>query len=233
MSAPEILYEDNHLIAVNKRPGEISQGDKSGDVPLIDSMKEYIRNKYNKPGNVYLGLVHRIDRPVSGVLLFAKTEKANERISHMIRERAFQKTYWAVVKNIPSPESGELVNYLIKNQRLNKSFISTAEKKDAKVARLHYQLTASISRYHLLEVHPETGRHHQIRVQLSSIGCPIKGDVKYGFDRTNENGSVHLHARKLEFMHPVKKEPVVIIAPPPEDPVWNAFLEILSKKEKP
>jgi 23S rRNA pseudouridine1911/1915/1917 synthase len=224
---PEILFEDNHLIAVNKRPGEISQGDKTNDIPLVDLLKEYLKEKYNKPGNVFTGLIHRIDRPVSSVLLFSKTGKAGERMAKVIRERQFKKTYWAVVKNKPPQDAGTLVHHLLKNERMNKSFAYPAPKGDSKEAKLSYQLIAAIERYFLLEVDPETGRHHQIRVQLSSIGCPIKGDIKYGFDRTNKDGSVSLHARRLEFMHPIKQEPVVIIADPPVDPVWNAFMETL------
>ena len=227
IAIPEILYEDNHLIAINKKPGEISQGDKTNDIPLVEIVRTYIKNKYQKPGNVYTGLIHRIDRPVSGVLLFAKTEKANERMSKLIRERAFQKTYWAVVKNKPQPESGELIHFLTKNQHLNKSFASQNPKPNSKEARLKYQLIASIHRYQLLEILPETGRHHQIRVQLSTIGSTIKGDIKYGFDRTNENGSIHLHAREVSCVHPVKNTPVKIIAPPPHDAIWDAFMEIL------
>ncbi|MFI5172408.1 MAG: RluA family pseudouridine synthase [Chitinophagales bacterium] len=229
MELPEIIYEDNHLIAVNKRPGEISQGDKTGDAPLVEIIKHYLKEKYNKPGNVFAGLVHRIDRPVSGVLLFAKTGKANDRMSKIIRERNFHKTYWAVVKNQPVETEATLTHYLIKNQHLNKSFAHNEERPNSKVATLHYKMVAAIENYYLLEVTPETGRHHQIRVQLASIGCPIKGDVKYGFNRTNPNGSIHLHARKLEFIHPVKNEPVIIIAQPPADPVWNAFAETMGK----
>ena len=229
MQAPEILFEDNHLIAVNKKPGEISQGDKTGDAPLVEIIQLHLKDKYNKPGNVFTGLVHRIDRPVSGVLLFAKTSKANERMSKLIRERNFHKTYWAVVKNKPEETEGKLTHYLIKNQHINKSFAYKEEKRGSKLATLHYKLSASIQNYFLLEIHPETGRHHQIRVQLASMGCPIKGDVKYGFARTNNDGSIHLHARKLEFNHPVKNELVTIIANPPDDPVWKAFSEVMQK----
>ena len=223
MDKLEIIYEDNHLIAINKKPGQISQGDKTKDIPLVELVRQHLKEKYQKPGNVFTGLVHRIDRPVSGILLFAKTSKANERMSKIIRERNFHKTYWAVVKNKPEPAEGTLKHYLVKNPHMNKSFAYPEERPDSKLAVLHYKLLAASDRYFLLEVDPETGRHHQIRVQLASIKCPIKGDIKYGFDRTNKDGSIHLHARKLEFLHPVKNEPVVIVADPPDDPVWNAF----------
>jgi 23S rRNA pseudouridine1911/1915/1917 synthase len=231
MLPPDILFEDNHLIAINKRPGEISQGDKTKDVPLNEIIKDYLREKYQKPGNIYTGLLHRIDRPVSGVLIFAKTGKASERMSKLIQARAFQKTYWAVVKNQPPKESDTITHHLLKNPHLNKSFAHAMPKGDSKEAKLHYKLIAAIERYFLLEVNPETGRHHQIRAQLSTIGCPIKGDIKYGFDRTNKDASIHLHARKLEFIHPIKNEPVSIIAPPPNDPVWNAFVDAISTKK--
>jgi len=227
----EIIYEDNHLIAVNKKPGEISQGDKSGDEPLVEKVKQYLKDTYHKPGNVYLGLVHRIDRPVSGVLLFAKTGKAGERLSEQIRLRNFHKTYWAVVKNKPQHEEGFLHQFLVKNQFQNKSYAYSEAVKDSKEAKLNYKLIGAINNYYLLEISPETGRHHQIRVQLSSMGCPIKGDIKYGFNRTNENGSIHLHARRLEFEHPVKKEPVVIIADPPKDVVWDAFMMTITDQQ--
>lgn len=231
MLPPDIIFEDNHLIAINKRPGEISQGDKTKDIPLVELVKDYLREKYNKPGNIYTGLLHRIDRPVSGVLLFAKTSKAGERMSKIIHDRAFQKSYWAVVKNKPPKESDTLVHHLLKNPHLNKSFAHPAPKGDSKEAKLTYELIAAIERYYLLEVNPVTGRHHQIRAQLASIGCPIKGDIKYGFDRTNKDASIHLHARKLEFIHPIKNEPVSIIADPPNEAVWNAFVEIINTKK--
>lgn len=227
----EIIFEDNHLIAINKLPGDISQGDKSGDEPLVEKVKHYLKTAYAKPGNVYVGLVHRIDRPVSGVLLFAKTGKAGERMSKMIQERDFHKTYWAVVKNKPENESAMLHHYLVKNEFQNKSYVHRSAIKNSREAILNYKLIAAIDRYYLLEVEPKTGRHHQIRAQLASIGCPIKGDIKYGFNRTNENGSIHLHARKLSFIHPVKKENTTIIANPPKDPVWDAFMAILENRE--
>ncbi len=224
MNNLEIIYEDNHLLAINKKPGQISQGDKTQDTPLVELVRQHIKETYQKPGNVYTGLIHRIDRPVSGILLFAKTSKANERMAKIIRERNFHKTYWAVVKKKPDEEEATLTNYLIKNEHMNKSFAYAENKPESKQAVLHYKLISASNRYFLLEVHPETGRHHQIRVQLASIGCSIKGDIKYGFDRTNKDGSIHLHARKLEFIHPVKNEPVVIIAEPPKEVVWDAFI---------
>lgn len=222
----EILYEDNHLIAVNKKPSDIIQGDKTGDEPLSDEVKHYLKEKYGKPGNVFCGVIHRIDRPVSGVVLFARTSKALARMNEMFRSKEVKKTYWTVVKNKPVPESGNLVHYLKKNQQRNISYAFDKETAKARKAELSYKLLASSENYHLLEVIPFTGRHHQIRVQLSAIGCPIKGDVKYGFKRPNEDASIHLHARKIEFIHPVKKEPVVITANPPDEVLWNVFMKI-------
>lgn len=222
MQPEDILYIDNHLIAVNKKPGEISQGDKTGDPSLLETVKEYLKVTYNKPGNVYLGLVHRLDRPVSGVLLFARTGKAAERMSTMIRERRFRKIYWAVVKNRPFEESATLEHYLIKNQHQNKSYVTGASNPGARKASLSYQLVRSLERYYLLEVQLHTGRHHQIRSQLAAIGSPIRGDIKYGFDRSNSDGSIHLHARSITFEHPVTHAEVTIIANPPHDPIWNA-----------
>ncbi|HET6245215.1 MAG: RNA pseudouridine synthase [Bacteroidetes bacterium] len=222
----EVLYEDNHIIAVNKRPSDIVQGDKTGDKPLSDYVKDYIKDKYNKPGDVFLGTVHRIDRPVSGIVLFARTSKSLTRLNEMFRNKEVEKTYWAVVKQRPSVENGTLIHYLIKNEEKNKSRASLVEKPGALRSELHYQLIASSDNYHLLEINPQTGRHHQIRVQLASIGCPIKGDLKYGFARSNKDASIHLHARKVRFMHPVKKEQIEIIAnPPKEDALWNDFLQ--------
>jgi 23S rRNA pseudouridine1911/1915/1917 synthase len=226
IDSSRILYIDNHLIAVNKLPGEISQSDETGDVSLFEDVKDYIKITFNKPGNVYLGLVHRIDRPVSGVLLFARTGKAAERMSTMIRDRQFKKTYWAVVKNLPPETEGRLEHYLSKNTKLNKSFVSRSDKKDAKKAILTYRLVYSLERYHLLEIQLETGRHHQIRAQLAAINCPIKGDLKYGFDRSNPDGSIHLHARKLAFEHPVTHEMITITAKPPADPIWQACVKV-------
>lgn len=228
----EILYEDNHLIAVNKRPSEIVQGDKTGDEPMSERIKEYLKEKYQKPGNVFCGVIHRIDRPVSGVVLFAKTSKGLSRMNELFRAKAVsggmevdsvKKTYWAVVKNKPAAESGHLVHYLKKNEQKNMSRAFDKEMPGTLRSELDYKVIASSDNYHLIEISPATGRHHQIRVQLAAIGCPIKGDVKYGFRRTNDDASIHLHARKLEFTHPVSGEPVVIIAPPPDEVLWNYF----------
>tara|TARA_B100000497_G_C7660548_1_gene397842 strand:+ start:279 stop:947 length:669 start_codon:yes stop_codon:yes gene_type:complete len=218
----EVLYEDNHIIAVNKKASDIVQGDKTGDKPLPEFVKDYIKKKYNKPGEVYLGVVHRLDRPVSGVVLFARTSKALSRLNEMFREKKVQKTYWAVVKNKPQNPSDTLIHFLLKNQAKNKSKAFSREGNHALRSELSYQLIKSLDKYHLIEVIPKTGRHHQIRVQLSKIGCPIKGDVKYGFDRTNKDKSIHLHARKIDLVHPVKKEPISITAPTPKDVLWNA-----------
>ena len=219
----EILFEDNHLIAVNKKPGEIVQGDKTGDEPLSEKLKRYIKEKYNKPGDVFLGTIHRIDRPVSGVVLFARTSKALERMNEQFRERQVSKIYWAVVKNVPENESGTLVNYLVKDEAKNKSRAYDEPRKGALHCELTYRLIKKSDRYALLEINPLTGRHHQIRVQLSKINCPIKGDLKYGSERSNPDGSIHLHARKLVFNHPVTKMPVEIIAPVPKEALWEFF----------
>lgn len=220
----EILFEDNHLIAVNKKPSEIVQGDKTGDEPLSEKVKEYLRKTYNKPGDAYLGVAHRIDRPVSGIVIFAKTSKALSRLNEMFRDKEVKKTYWAVVKNKPSPESNHLIHYLKKNEQKNMSKAYFKEINGALKSELDYKIIFSSDNYHLLEINPQTGRHHQIRVQLSAIGCPIKGDVKYGFKRTNEDASIHLHSRMAEFIHPVKKEPITIIANPPDEVLWNFFI---------
>lgn len=225
-STPEnldVLFEDNHLIAVNKRVGDITQGDKTGDLPLSEVVKEYIKNKYDKPGEVFLGVTHRIDRPTSGVVLFARTTKALTRLNEMFKKRTVQKTYWAVVKKAPAPPEGRLEDWLYKVQKKNKSFVSEKQREEAKKGMLTYQLKGSSKDYHLIEVTPETGRHHQIRVQLAHIGCPIKGDLKYGFDRSNPDGGIHLHARQLEFTHPVRKTELKIVAPVPEDVLWKFF----------
>jgi 23S rRNA pseudouridine1911/1915/1917 synthase len=220
-----VLYEDNHIIAINKNPSDIVQGDKTGDKPLGDFVKAYIKKKYNKPGDVFLGVVHRIDRPVSGVILFAKTSKALSRLNKLFQERSIKKTYWAVVKNEPEQLDNKLVHFLKKNQQKNKSFAFKREEDGALRSELDYKTIKKLNSFYLLEVKPKTGRHHQIRVQLSAIGCPIKGDIKYGSKRTNSNASIHLHARKIEFIHPVKKEKIEIIAPPPiKDSIWEACL---------
>ena len=220
----EILFEDNHLIAINKKPSEIVQGDKTGDTPLSDFVKQYIKEKYKKPGEVFLGVTHRIDRPVSGVVIFARTSKALARINEMFREKEIKKTYWAVVKNKPKTNSGTLVHYLIKNEQTNKSRAYEKEMPDALKSELDYKIIFSSDNYHLLEINPRTGRHHQIRVQLAAVGSPIKGDFKYGFKRGNEDASIHLHARKAELIHPVSKELITIIANPPSEVLWNYFM---------
>ena len=223
MKFPEILFEDNHIIAVNKRAGDLVQGDKTGDQPLAEILKEYISQKYQKPGAVFLGVVHRIDRPVSGVVIFARTSKALIRMNELFREKKVKKTYWAVVKNRPPADHGTLIHYLKKNQEKNKSFASEQETAGSSRCWLDYKLLGSSDNYYLLEINPHTGRHHQIRVQLAAIGCPIKGDTKYGFDRTNEDGSIHLHARSIEFIHPVRKENIQLTAGVPDDVIWKYF----------
>ncbi|WP_242204406.1 RluA family pseudouridine synthase [Aestuariivivens insulae] len=220
----QILYEDNHIIIVNKRAGDIVQGDKTGDTPLSDIVKHYVKDKYSKPGNVYLGVVHRLDRPTTGLVIFSKTSKALPRLNKLFLSKDIKKTYWAIVKNEPPKPQGTLVHWLKKNPKNNKSTAYQNEVKDSKKAVLHYKTLKQLDNYVLLEINLETGRHHQIRSQLSSIGCPIKGDLKYGFDRSNKDASIHLHARHIEFMHPVKQTPVNILAPLPKDPVWDACL---------
>ncbi len=216
------MFEDNHLIIINKRPGDIVQGDKTGDAPLSEVIKEYIAEKYNKPGAVFLGVVHRLDRPSSGIVVFARTSKALARMNALFAERETEKIYWAVVKNTPPRISGTLIHFLKRNPKQNKSYAHEKEVTESKKAVLHYGQIKKLDNYILLEIVLETGRHHQIRSQLSAIGSPIKGDLKYGFDRSNTDGSIHLHARKLTFVHPVNKEIVIIEANPPSDPVWNA-----------
>ena len=218
-----ILYEDNHLIVVNKLPSEIVQGDKTGDIPLSENVKEYIRRKYNKPGNVFTGVIHRLDRPVSGVVVFAKTGKALSRMNELIKKRKIKKTYWAIVKNKPKEKEATLTHFLLRNEKRNKSFVSNNNQENSKEAILTYRLLASSKDYHLLEVDLQTGRHHQIRAQLAAIGCPIKGDLKYGFSRSNKNASISLHARSVSFVHPVKKESLTIVANPPDEVLWRFF----------
>lgn len=220
----QVLFEDNHIIIVNKRTGDIVQGDKTGDKPLSDVVKEYIKEKYNKQGNVYLGVTHRLDRPTTGVVVFAKTSKALTRLNKMFNQKEISKTYWAIVKNKPRQEHASLVNWLKKNPKNNKSTAYSKEVKDAKKAILHYELKKSLDNYHLLEINLETGRHHQIRCQLANIGSPIKGDLKYGFNRSNKDGSIHLHSRTITFIHPVSKEHILVTAPTPNDAIWNACM---------
>jgi len=220
-----VLFEDNHIIVVNKRSSDIVQGDKTGDVVLSDVVKEYIKIKYNKPGEVFCGTVHRIDRPVSGIVVYAKTSKALSRLTVAFKTRDVHKTYWAVVQGQMPQQEGSVKNYLWKDEKINKSFASNSPAPNKKESELSYKVIGQGNYYSFVEVYPKTGRHHQIRVTLSSLGCPIKGDVKYGSKRSNENGGVHLHARQIEFEHPVKKTPVIISCPPPEDVLWDAFLQ--------
>jgi 23S rRNA pseudouridine1911/1915/1917 synthase len=226
----QVLYEDNHIIIVNKAASEIVQGDKTGDIPLSELVKSYIKEKYDKPGAVFLGVVHRLDRPVSGVVVFARTSKALERLNAMFREGGrIKKTYWAIVKNRPVEPEAELVHYLVRNEKQNKSYAYAAERKDAKRSVLSYRLLASMDNYHLLEVALQTGRHHQIRCQLSKIGSPIKGDLKYGAERSNPDGSISLHARRIQFEHPVSKVLIDVVAPVPNDSVWRSAEAMVEK----
>ncbi len=218
-----MLYEDNHLIVVNKRVGDIVQGDKTGDKPLSDVIKEYLKEKYNKPGEVFLGVVHRLDRPTTGIVLFAKTSKALSRLNDLFKNRETQKTYWAVVKKKPPQKEATLVHYLKRNPQKNTSKAYLKEVPDSKKAILDYKIIKELNNYFVLEINLHTGRHHQIRSQLSAIGCPIKGDLKYGFDRSNIDGGIHLHARNLQLVHPVSKEIINITASVPEDIIWKAI----------
>lgn len=223
----DILFEDNHLIVVNKRSGEIVQGDKTGDEPMSEKVKRYIKQKYNKPGDVFIGTPHRIDRPTSGIVIFAKTSKALMRLNKMFQDKEIQKTYWAIVKNVPKNKEGKLVHYLKKNEAKNKSFAQETMFQGAKVAELTYKVIFDFDNYFLLEISPKTGRHHQIRVQLSEMGSPIKGDLKYGFNRSNKDASISLHARKISFLHPVRKEQMEVVAKvPSDDPLWAKANEI-------
>lgn len=219
----QILHEDNHIIVVNKRVGDIVQGDKTGDKPLSDIVKEYIKVKYNKPGEVFLGVVHRLDRPTTGIVVFARTSKALTRMNELFSNRETQKTYWAIVKNKPLNTEDKLVHYLKRNEKNNTSKAYLKEVPESKLASLNYKIIATLQNYFALEINLHTGRHHQIRAQLSAIGSPIKGDLKYGFDRSNPDGGIHLHARKLVFVHPVSKENIEIIAPTPNDVIWIAI----------
>ena len=217
----DVIFEDNHLIAVNKKSGEIVQGDKTGDEPLSERVKKYLKVKYNKPGNVFLGTIHRIDRPTSGIVIFAKTSKALSRMNEKFRQNKISKTYWAIVKNRLPKKNDLIEHYLLKNQKKNKSFLSTEEK--GKLSILEYNFLNNLNNYFLYEIFPKTGRHHQIRVQLSNMGSPIKGDLKYGAKRSNPNGGINLHAKKIDFNHPVTKENVSIEANCPKEKIWNSI----------
>jgi 23S rRNA pseudouridine1911/1915/1917 synthase len=219
----EILYEDNHVIVVNKKASDIVQGDKTGDITLPDKIKEYLKEKYNKPGNVFCGVVHRLDRPTSGAVIFARTSKALERLNKQFRDKETNKVYWAIVEQKPENQSERLVHFLRKNENQNKSYVCDKTKPGAKEAILTYNFIKSSDNYHLLEIELETGRHHQIRVQLASMGCTIKGDLKYGSKRSNQDGSICLHARRISFIHPTSKEKIEITAPVPENPLWSFF----------
>lgn len=219
----QVVYEDNHLIIVNKTCSEIVQGDKTGDKPLSETVKEYIKEKYAKPGNVFIGVVHRLDRPVSGLVVFARTSKALSRLSEMFRNGDIHKTYWAIVKNAPPAMEGELVNWLTRNERQNKSYAYDREVSHSKKAVLDYKVIGRSERYTLLEINLKTGRHHQIRCQLAKIGCPIKGDLKYGFPRSNPDGGISLLSRRVSFIHPVSKKEIDVEAPLPADNLWKGF----------
>ena len=218
-----VVYEDNHIIVVNKANAEIVQGDKTGDVPLSETVKQYLKDKYRKPGNVFVGVTHRLDRPVSGLVVFARTSKALTRLNEMFKLGAVEKIYWAIVKNVPKETEGEWVHYLVRNEKQNKSYAYDKETPDSKKAVLHYEVIGRSENYYLLEVNLKTGRHHQIRCQLAKMGCPIKGDLKYGFPRSNPDGSICLHARRIRFIHPVSKEDIDLIAPAPEGNLWKSF----------
>ncbi len=218
----QVIYEDNHIIVINKRPGDIVQGDKTGDLPLSEVVKKFLKEKYNKPGNVYLGVPHRLDRPTSGIVVFAKTSKVLPRLNKLFAEKIAKKTYWAVVKSSPPKQQDMLTHWLKRNPKQNKSYAHIKEVPESKKAILSYKVIKKLTHYLLLEIDLQTGRHHQIRSQLTAIGSPIKGDLKYGFDRSNKDGSIHLHAYKLSFVHPVKKELLFLEALPPKDPVWDA-----------
>ena len=222
----EVVYEDNHIIIVNKQSGEIVQGDKTGDRPLSDIVKDYIKEKYAKPGAVFLGVVHRLDRPVSGLVVFARTSKALTRLNDMFRNGEVHKTYWAIVQNPPQQPKGLLQHWLVRNEKQNKSYAYDREKPQAKKAMLKYKVIGHSERYWLLEVNLLTGRHHQIRCQLAAMGCPIKGDLKYGSKRSNPDGSISLMARRVEFVHPVSKQDIVVEAPLPHDTLWQSFSKL-------
>ncbi len=225
----EVLYEDNHLIIVNKKPGDIVQGDKTGDVTLAEDVKAYIKDKYNKPGEVFLGITHRLDRPTSGIVIFAKTSKALSRINKMFAEKQIQKTYLAIVDNAPPKTKDTINHYLVRNRKQNKSYANDKNVPNSKKASLTYELIANSDKYYLLKIQLHTGRHHQIRAQLSKIGCKIKGDLKYNFPRSNSDGGICLHAYKIEFIHPVKKEKLIILASPPKNKLWDFFSKTIYK----
>ena len=219
-----ILFEDNHLLIINKRSSQIVQGDKTGDEPLNEILKEFIRTRDQKPGNVYLGVVHRLDRTVSSAVIFAKTNKTLARLNQMLKNGEIRKTYWAVVGQAPGAHKGHLVHFLRRNEQQNKSYAFEKPVGNSKKAELTFEVIGKSDKYYLLEINLMTGRHHQIRAQLSKIGCPVRGDLKYGYDRPNPDRSIHLHSRKVELVHPVKKERLCILADPPDDPLWNYFL---------
>lgn len=227
----QVIYEDNHIIIVNKSCSEIVQGDKTGDEPLSETVKKWLKEKYNKPGNVFCGVTHRLDRPVSGIVVFAKTSKALSRLNEMFKNKEIKKTYWAIVKNKPQEKEGSLINYLIKNEKQNKSYAYNSERLNSKKAILHYKLIAESDRYNLLEVDLKTGRHHQIRCQLANMGCVIKGDLKYGADRSNPDGGISLHAREIEFIHPVSKQIVSVKASVPDEKLWKTFETLISEND--
>jgi 23S rRNA pseudouridine1911/1915/1917 synthase len=220
---PVILYEDNHLIAVNKRISDIVVSDKTGDPAIEDDVKQYLKEKYGKPGAVFLGTVHRVDRPVSGVVLFARTGKALARLNTMLKNQEIKRIYWAIVKNSPPNDEGTLVHYLVRNMKINKSFACEKEVNNSKKAVLSYNIKGKSNNYYFLEIELKTGRHHQIRAQLAKIGCPVKGDLKYGYERSNPDGGIYLHSRSMTFIHPVKQEELTIIAPVPDDKLWDIY----------
>ena len=226
---PEILYEDNHIIIVNKKCGDIVQGDKTGDRTLADEVKQYIKKKYNKPGDVFLGITHRLDRPTSGIIIFARTSKALTRLNKMFAEQQIHKTYLAVVNNKPPKLKDTITHYLVRNRKQNKSYANNKEVPNSKKAILTYELIGNSDRFYLLKIQLHSGRHHQIRAQFTKLNCYIKGDLKYGFPRSNPDGGIYLHSYKVEFIHPVKKEPVIITSKPPEDVLWNYFYNLLQK----